>query len=153
MAKRTFRTPAAAARVLAVQRANLLKARAEGKMTRLGVPNGSTRSRAEDARRNSMTDAERLLPLIAPEDPEETGWHAKEGREALLWTLAYALAETTHPRQRLSASKTVLMYSAVPPPAGCRQWTGRSSVEWLRQLALSEAGNQQRPNVARGDPL
>ncbi len=153
MAKRTFRTPAAAARVLAVQQANLLKARAENKMTRVGVPNGWTKERAEDERRNSMTEAERLLPLIAPEDPEDTGWHAKEGREALLWTLAYALAETTHPRQRLSASKTVLMYSAVPPPAGARQWTGRSSVEWLRALTGSDTGNQKRPNVAREGAL
>ncbi len=83
-------------------RRNSAKARAAGKMTRRGIPNGWAGRRDEVVaiRRNAQTEAEKLTEVVAPQRESKDD---ELGAEAMAVLFAIAMAPTYAMRDRLAA--------------------------------------------------
>ena len=95
--------------------ANRAGAIAAGKMTRLGVPDGRAGQKPELAveLRNAKTDAEMLAPFLCADwgdDPDNM-----IAREAMTGTVKLMRCVHNPPALRLSASRTVRMFTAGLP--------------------------------------
>ena len=111
------KTPEAWGRQNAAQLGNIVKARTDGKLTRRGVPNGrgGEKPQLEVERRNSRTDAERMLPVWFPEWGGDLFGDAKVSADAMKVVLEIMYCVHNDHGLRLSAARMVLEWSSARP--------------------------------------
>ena len=99
-------------RKMAAGQANREAAVKEGKMHRREVPNGWAGRRDEVAewRRNSQTEAERLVPLLSPPNPYISLADNEAGNMAMAFLFARIIDPTYSNSERLLAARIVLPY-------------------------------------------
>jgi hypothetical protein len=118
--------------------ANRESAKASGRLTRTGVPNGWSGRKTEviALRRNAQTDAERIMERLADERvfvPD-----CREARIAMTALVATILDPTMPPRHKIEAARAVLTYTSPRPTPGGRIPTDLAEKVLLRIDALKE---------------
>lgn len=115
-------------------RQNSANARARGRLNRRGVPNGwaGRRDEVTEIRRNSHTEAERIVEVVMPEAESEDDEYAAIAMKELL----AMVLDTTGPTSfRLGALKTALRYLVPKPTARARVAEAGGGLAFLSKLA------------------
>lgn len=134
--KMRYRSPTTKAAADAQRRRNVWKARSAGLMNRKGVPNGWTRPKAEEARRNAQNEAEWLMPVLLPAGWDTTTPLGAVAAEAFAVALTMARNASAPPDLRLAAARIVLEW-AVPIPEGTSKPTRAEAAAWLDGVAAA----------------